>query len=128
MVTILRPLSTSELLDRTFHLYRNHFMLFVGIAAIPQLGLLAVQLGFVDRVLRTPYLGRWGSTLVILAVNFLALEIAHAATTIAVSNLNIDRPASIGSSYWEVKGSMLRVIWIDLLHSFSLSSSLFQLC
>ena len=111
MVTILRPLSTSELLDRTFHLYRNHFVLFVGIAAIPQLAVLAVQLGFVERVIRTPYLGRWGSTLVILAVNFLALEIAHAATTIAVSNLNIDRPASIGSSYWAVKGSMLRVIW-----------------
>src|SRR5439155_173411 len=83
-------------------------VLFVGIAAIPQLGVLAVQLGFVERVIRTPYLGRWGSTLVILAVNFLALETAHAATTIAVSNLNIDRPASIGSSYWEVKASMRR--------------------
>src|SRR5580693_2650272 len=31
----LRPLSLGELLDRTFFLYRRHFLLFVGIAAIP---------------------------------------------------------------------------------------------
>ena len=28
----LRPLSLGELLDRTFFLYRRHFLLFVGIA------------------------------------------------------------------------------------------------
>ena len=31
----LRPLSLGELLDRTFFLYRRHFLLFAGIAAIP---------------------------------------------------------------------------------------------
>src|SRR3984957_8572392 len=31
----LRPLSLGELLDRTFFLYRRHFFLFTGIAAIP---------------------------------------------------------------------------------------------
>jgi len=31
----LRPLSLGELLDRTFFLYRRHFLLFFGIAAIP---------------------------------------------------------------------------------------------
>src|SRR5215469_11764018 len=31
MTTALRPLSTGELLDRTFSLYRSHFGLFVGI-------------------------------------------------------------------------------------------------
>jgi len=34
MITVLRPLSASELLDRTFHLYRNHFVMFAGITAI----------------------------------------------------------------------------------------------
>ena len=33
----LRPLSLGELLDRTFFLYRRHFLLFLGIAAIPYL-------------------------------------------------------------------------------------------
>jgi hypothetical protein len=31
----LRPLSLGELLDRTFYLYRQHFLLFVGISAVP---------------------------------------------------------------------------------------------
>src|SRR5256885_8854898 len=30
----LRPMSTSQVLDRTFYLYRNHFVLFAGIAII----------------------------------------------------------------------------------------------
>src|SRR5262249_4200731 len=112
MTTILRPLSTSELLDRTFHLYRNHFGPFVGIAAIPQIAVLALQLAYVEHIIRMPQLGRWGPPLVILAVNFIAIEIAHAATTIAVSKLNTDRPAEILSSYAEVKTSLPRVVWI----------------
>jgi hypothetical protein len=112
MTTILRPLSTSELLDRTFHLYRNHFGLFVGIAAIPQIAVLALQLAYVEHIIRMPQLGRWGPPLVILAVNFIAIEIAHAAITIAVSKLNTDRPAEILSSYAEVKTSLPRVVWI----------------
>ncbi len=38
----LRPMSTSQLLDRTFHLYRNNFVLFAGIAILtPALKLIA---------------------------------------------------------------------------------------
>ncbi len=33
----LRPLSLGEILDRTFVLYRAHFVLFVALAAIPRL-------------------------------------------------------------------------------------------
>jgi len=40
----LRPLSIGELLDRTFSLYRRNFLLFIGIAALPQLLVLALQL------------------------------------------------------------------------------------
>jgi len=40
----LRPLSLGELLDRTFFLYRRHFFLFVGIAAIPYSIFFVVQL------------------------------------------------------------------------------------
>ncbi len=40
----LRPLSIGELLDRTFSLYRRNFLLFVGISALPQLLVLALQL------------------------------------------------------------------------------------
>jgi hypothetical protein len=37
MTTQLRPLSTGELLDRTFSLYRSHFVVFLGIVALPHL-------------------------------------------------------------------------------------------
>jgi len=40
----LRPLTIGELLDRTFFYYRRHFVLFVGIAALPSVILLAFQL------------------------------------------------------------------------------------
>src|SRR5579859_2747686 len=41
----LRPMSTSQVLDRTFHLYRNNFVLFAGIALIaPALSLIAALL------------------------------------------------------------------------------------
>ncbi len=43
MATVLRPLTTGELLDRTFSLYRSHFVLFLGIFALPHLGVLAFQ-------------------------------------------------------------------------------------
>jgi len=40
----LRPLSLGELLDRTFFMYRRHFLTFVGIAAIPYALFLSVAL------------------------------------------------------------------------------------
>ena len=39
----LRPLNLGEVLDRTFTLYRRHFPLFVGISAIPQTLVLALN-------------------------------------------------------------------------------------
>ena len=46
--TALRPLTTGELLDRTFALYKEHFVLFVGIVALPHLISLALQLSRVS--------------------------------------------------------------------------------
>ena len=44
MTTALRPMTLGELLDRTFFLYRGHFLVFAGIVALPQLIVLALQL------------------------------------------------------------------------------------
>jgi hypothetical protein len=38
----LRPMSLGEVLDKTFTLYRENFLLFAGIAAIPLLLLLLI--------------------------------------------------------------------------------------
>ena len=41
-VSALRPLSTGQLLDRAFRLYRQHFLVFLGIVAIVQLSLIHI--------------------------------------------------------------------------------------
>lgn len=114
MVTVLRPLSTSELLDRTFLLYRNHFVLFVGITALPQVAVLGLRLAYALSVFPRYLEGRITPTLVVLLANFIAIEVAHAATVMAVSNLHLDREASIGSAYSAATSSLPRVVGISL--------------
>jgi len=115
MVTVLRPLSTGELLDRTFYLYRNNFLVFLGITAIPQLFILAVQLGGAVMMM-----GRQGTRAMLLigagySLFYLAIFISQAPTIVAVSNLNLEKPIGIGSSYSSASRSLPRVIWIVFL-------------
>jgi len=112
MVTILRPLSLSELLDRTFFLYRKHFVLFVGIVALPELIVLAVQLiGATLRLQGSPISSIFISLIAAL-VNVLALTAAHAATVIAVSDVHMDRPTNIGSAFSAIKHRLLPILGI----------------
>jgi hypothetical protein len=115
MVTVLRPLSTGELLDRTFHLYRNNFLLFVGITAIPQLVVLALQLGSAAILFTGSTVGFGLGVVIAGLVSYVAIEVSHAATIMAVSNLHLDRPATIGTAYSAAKESIGRVIGISLL-------------
>jgi hypothetical protein len=118
MATVLRPLSTGELLDRTFSLYRTHFVLFVGIFSVPYLCVFAYRcLGLayqspgpsISKALST--LGwAWGAILLSMVVS----AAAHAATVVAVSNVYLDRPASVMDSYSKVKGKILGVIGLSL--------------
>lgn len=114
MATALRPLNTGELLDRTFQLYRAHFLLFVGIAALPQLFLLAYQL--VGAVLAHPGIDpfqnlRWiGWALGAMLISFIVVAVAQAATVIAVSEVHLDRPISVIESYSRVKHRFVEII------------------
>ena len=109
MTTALRPLSTGELLDRTFSLYRSHFGLFIGIFALPYMVVVAFQLVglvFQSSVPRFPNLlltFAWsvGAGILTLVVS----AVSQAATVVAVSNLHLDRPASVTDSFSRVKGS-----------------------
>lgn len=114
MVTVLRPLSIGELLDRTFYLYRNNFPLFVGITAIPQLVVLALRLTAAAISLQAQWISFGLTTLVAIFANYIAIQISHAATVIAVSNLHLERPVSIRSAYQSAKGSIPRVLGITL--------------
>ena len=115
MVTVLRPLSTSELLDRTFHLYKNNFLVFVGIAAIPQIFVLVLQLTFrfkPDPTHMGAMMAEAGGLWIIVII---AALIAHAATTVAVSDLHLDKPAGIQAAFSVARSSILRVICVALV-------------
>ena len=119
MATALRPLSTGELLDRTFSLYRSHFGLFVGIFALPHLIVLGVQ--FLQLMSQRPY-GRGpdivASLLWLVAIMFVGLIMAsasQAAAVIAVSELHLDRPASVSDSFLRVREHLLGVMGISII-------------
>jgi Membrane domain of glycerophosphoryl diester phosphodiesterase len=117
MTTTLRPLSTGELLDRTFSLYRSHFAVFLGIVALPHLSVLAFQclaLGFQGA--GTPMNGAlqtfiWGLGAGLLNIAFSA--VSHAATVIAVSQVHLDKPAGVMESFAKVKSRIAEVIGLS---------------
>jgi len=114
MTTILRPLSTSELLDRTFHLYRNNFLMFLGIAAVPQVGVFALRVS--DTLwLHHTIPNRMARAAGLYLAGFIAIQVCHAATASAVSNLHLGHGASIWSAYRSAKSSLPRVVGIALV-------------
>ena len=127
MITLLRPLSTSELLDRTFHLYRNNFVVFLSIVAIPQLIVLALQLWFAGAILGKTPLSLGLVSLPLSLVSLVCVGISHAATVFAVSNLHLDRPVQIGAAFQAIRGSILRVVWISFAVSFIIGFGLILL-
>lgn len=119
MTTALRPLSTGELLDRTFSLYRSHLGLFVGIFALPHLVVLGFQCLGLEYQTPGPQLANIMARLPwIYGALFLAWifgSASQAATVVAVSEVHLDRPASIMNSFIRVKGQILGVIGLSLL-------------
>jgi len=117
MATALRPLSTGELLDRTFSLYRSHFALFLGIFALPHLCVLAFQcLAFAfqspGNQMRNVLTAAIFSVLAGL-LSIVVIAASQAATVVAVSNVYLDRPASVIDSFSRVKHQIGGVIWLS---------------
>jgi hypothetical protein len=131
MTTALRPLSTGELLDRTFSLYRSHFAVFLGIVAFPRLSVLAFQclaLGFQGA--GTPMYGAlrtfvWGLGAALLNIAFSA--VSHAATVIAVSQVHLDRPAGVMESFAKVKSRVADIIGLSFSVGFLVVLACFAL-
>jgi hypothetical protein len=122
LAVILRPLSLSELLDRTFSLYRQNFVLFAGIAALPNLMLFAMNLTNLLMTHGSP--PSFTAVLMLIPtaiVTLVVLTLAQAATVFAVSHLYLDRPVTIGSAYSQITPHLLGlcglIIIIGLLTS-----------
>jgi hypothetical protein len=115
----LRPLSLGELLDRTFFLYRRHFPLFVGIAAIPYSFFFVINLatalvpvfarsatsgGLQPASLAVAAIGGGLFALVAAFVGFVAFLFSVGATVYAVSEIYTGRQTSIRESLRRVRG------------------------
>jgi hypothetical protein len=131
MTTALRPLSTGELLDRTFSLYRSHFGLFVGIFAIPHLVVLGYQL--LQLAATRPdihFPNMIASMLWGVGALFLTLIMASASqatAVIAVSELHLNRPATMSDSFNKVKRHLWGVIGISILVGLGVGAGLVAL-
>jgi hypothetical protein len=127
----LRPLSLGELLDRTFFLYRRNFLLFVGIAAIPYLGLTAGVLGFAllakfagtyspvpsnHLPLGAPAIGAIGGGVFLVMLVFLSLFLLSAgAAVFAVAEIYAGRQARIRVVVRLALGRLWTILGVTLL-------------
>jgi hypothetical protein len=123
----LRPMTLGEVLDRTFTLYREHFLMFVGITALPYLLLLLFNFSTLLFSVgvghqRSPNLvspgmiggfiaGAFGGLFLFL----LAIGVAHAATVAAVSDLYLGRETNVRTAYAHAKSGFVAVIVVLVL-------------
>jgi len=121
-------MSTSEILDRTFSLYRNNFTLFAGIAMLPAILKLVLDLlqwsSTIDalNVLNNGFGARGaqsaqgiGGPFLLGMVYLLGTMIATGATVFAVSMVYLGKSATIGGSYNAIGRDVPRLIGIVLL-------------
>jgi hypothetical protein len=125
----LRPLSLGEILDRSFSLYRENFLLFVGIVAIPNLLTLAFQLLnlTLTGTTHTRSSGLSAATGVgVLAVllggliSFVAYLYSHGATIFAVSDLYLGQTATIGGSLRKMRGHAANLFGVLFLEGLAM--------
>ena len=107
----LRPLSTGEVLDRTFQLYRLRFALFAGLAMLPAAVSMvtqsvrlwysaheSVQVHTGSNLLRVQIISA-ALTLGSLVISLVVYGITQAATTWSVSAVYLGEPATIRMAY-----------------------------
>ncbi|HYL92544.1 MAG TPA: hypothetical protein VEW69_05240 [Alphaproteobacteria bacterium] len=115
----LQPLSTSQLLDRTFSLYKDNFPVFAGIAALPPAMVALVQVLALPLGNDTTAAKDLSVAVIVVAaiiaivfviIYLLGLALANGATVFAVSRLHLGSSASIGESYKIVRPLLGRII------------------
>ena len=128
----LRPLTLGELLDRCFTYYRKHFWVFVGIMAIPQVFVVAMQvlMQLIMRPMPSAQPGAGSPSaavpstsvlvggvigfLVMLVVYMMVYNVALGATTFAVSEAYLDRRTTVRGAYQKMRGLVWRLLVVPL--------------
>ena len=126
MTNQLRPLTLGEILDRTAELYRNHFLLFAGIAGIfagamlvmqmLHLGVLAL-LGYPNAATGLQWATATAAVLESLAVLLLA-GLSIAANNRAVAWVYLDQPATVRGAAASILPRLRRYLWLMTVAAF----------
>jgi hypothetical protein len=121
MATQLRPLTLGEILDRTALLYRTHFLVFAGIAAVYAGVLLVVALVNIGlraglahagtNLSRLIQLSAWLGVLLAVIVS----SVAGAANNRAVAWVHLGEPATIAGAYRNIAPHAGRYLWLGTL-------------
>lgn len=116
MTTALRPLSLGELLDRTFTLYRRHFVVFIALVALPNLAGLTLQLVNIATGGDQASLGyQLLFMLVGMVVGLLTYAMSQAATIVAVSELHLGRLVTIAGAFRAIVDQIIGVCIASLV-------------
>ncbi|MBS1842124.1 MAG: hypothetical protein JSS69_05965 [Acidobacteria bacterium] len=126
--TDIRPMSLGEVLDRTFSLYKNNFLLLTGILAVPMLikFVFAVGIEWYQRASLAGVAARPGARSqffvgVILAsigaglIDFVLRSASQGGTIIAVSEIYLGRKPTVAGSYRPVMQKLWSLIGLILL-------------
>ncbi len=122
---VLRAMGLPELLDQAIRLYRQNFVKFVGIIAIPYIPLILIQgvlSYFTTGALRQPMnpflMASSVGTMIVSFAQFLLIQgVATAALTRAVADVYTGKSADIIGSYKNLKGSWGRLVFALLFMS-----------
>lgn len=120
MTVQLRPLSLGEILDRTAELYRKHFLLFAGIAAIFSGAMLVMQLLHLGVLSLLGYPNvppkvLWGSASASVVVSLVILLVAGlsiAANNRAVAWVYLGQQATIRYAIASIAPRLRRYLWV----------------
>lgn len=137
----LRPLSLGEILDRTFSLYRRHFILFVGIFALTQLPSFGVNLARVQMI-QPPVVHLPGGpppnltnvfstfntgTLISVLLSVAAYLFNHGGTVFAASESYLGRSTTIEASLRHAWGKLGKLFLVVLLNAAAILGGLILL-
>jgi hypothetical protein len=118
MTEPLRPMSTGQLLDQTFALYRKNFFLFVGIASVGPAANMIFQLLTVgsnvgspfssnNRVAAAAVMAKFGLAMLLGYLIMLAgIAISHAAAVKAVAAVHLGQETSVIGAYKALWGHL----------------------
>ena len=126
----LRPMNIGDILDRTFRLYRSHFMPFflvmLVVQAISYVFSLAWQMAFWSQVRTThpaggavaaAFLGSFALFIPVIIVIFILNQIGIGTLTAAVSAAFLQQEVSMRKAFQAVRGKLGRLVGATLLNS-----------